>query len=98
VSFDLDRRVDLEALGEAVDAGTSLWIGAVPSTGALRPRFQPARDRIIDLWQRLGFPPGELAATVVPTPACGLAAATPDYAHAALEAVRDAGKALLDIN
>jgi methionine synthase II (cobalamin-independent) len=98
ISFDLDRRADLDLLGEAVDAGTSLWIGAVPSTGVTRPRFQPVRDRIVQLWQRLGFPAADLAAAVVPTPACGLAVATPDYAQAALEAVRDAGRALLDLS
>jgi hypothetical protein len=97
VSFDLDRRVDLDLLGQAVDSGTSLWIGAVPSTGGTRPKFQPVRDRIAQLWQRLGFPAGELATAVVPTPACGLAAATPEYAQGALEAVRDAGLALLDL-
>jgi methionine synthase II (cobalamin-independent) len=98
VSFDVDRRVDPDLLGEAVDAGASLWIGVVPGTGAARPRFQPARDRIAQLWQRLGFPAAELAAAVVPTPACGLAAATPEYVQAALEAVRDAGRALLDLS
>jgi methionine synthase II (cobalamin-independent) len=98
VSFDLDRRVDPDLLGEAVDAGTSLWTGAVPSTGDARPRFQPVRDQIAQLWQRLGFPAAELVAAVVPTPACGLATATPEYARGALEAVRDAGRALLDLS
>ena len=98
VSFDLDRRVDLDQLGEAVDAGTSLLVGALPSNGATPPHFQPVRDRIVEFWQRLGFPAAELAGAVVPTPACGLAGATPEYAHAALEAVRDAGRALLDLN
>jgi methionine synthase II (cobalamin-independent) len=98
VAFDLDRRVDLDLLGQAVDAGTSLWIGAVPSTGVTQPQFQPVRDRITQLWQRLGFPTEDLAAAVVPTPACGLAAARLEYARGALEVVRDAGHALLDLS
>ena len=98
ISYDLDRRVDLDLLGEAVDAGTSLWIGALPSTGVTRPSFQPVRDRIVELWQRLGFPAAYRAAAVVPPSACGVGAATPDYVQAVLEAVRDAGRALLDLS
>jgi methionine synthase II (cobalamin-independent) len=38
------------------------------------------------LWRRLGFPPERLPETVVVTPACGLAGASPAYARAALAA------------
>ena len=49
------------------------------------------------LWSALGFDPGRLAAAVVPTPACGLAGASPAYARRAMSLVRDVGRALLDL-
>jgi hypothetical protein len=48
------------------------------------------------VWRRLGFDPATLAQTVVVTPACGLAAATPAYARAALRRCRETGRALRD--
>ena len=48
------------------------------------------------LWSRLGFPPADLPASVVPTPACGLAGASPAYARAALRRVREAARALAE--
>ncbi|MCU1659255.1 MAG: hypothetical protein JWO57_3911, partial [Pseudonocardiales bacterium] len=48
------------------------------------------------LWRTLGFPDSELAASVVPTPACGLAGASPDYARRALSVLRDVGGRLRD--
>ena len=61
------------------------------STGAVA-----AAERITTVWRRLGFPRERLAAQVVPTPTCGLAGASPGYAHAALAACVEAGKRLVD--
>jgi hypothetical protein len=47
------------------------------------------------LWQRLGFSPESLGGVVV-TPTCGLAAASPAYARAALERCRAAARTLVD--
>jgi methionine synthase II (cobalamin-independent) len=87
----------LDALGEAVDAGTTLWLGAVPTPTGPEPGYAAVRDRIVALWHRLGFATALLGTAVVPTPACGLAGASPQYARAALRAVRDAGRALRDL-
>jgi hypothetical protein len=48
------------------------------------------------LWGELGFAARELPARLVPTPACGLAGATPGYARRALGLLRDVGSWLVD--
>lgn len=86
---------DFDPLGEAVDAGLALWLGVVPSTDAAIS-LDSGRDPIRGLWSTLGFPRAQLAAAVVPTPACGLAGASPDYVRRALRVLRDVGRSLLD--
>jgi hypothetical protein len=85
-----------DALGDAVDAGTSLWLGVLPTVDAEFTR-DTAREPIRRLWNALGFPVEELAAAVVPTPACGLAGATPDYARRVLATLRDVAQNMLEL-
>ena len=61
-----------DALGEAVDAGLSLWLGVLPGSDA-SVSLDRARSAATSLWSALGFAPGDAAARLVPTPACGLA-------------------------
>ncbi|MDT4944687.1 MAG: hypothetical protein QOH14_1420 [Pseudonocardiales bacterium] len=84
-----------DVLGEAVDAGLSLWLGVLPSTDATIT-LDSAREPIRRLWNTLGFPVSQLAASVVPTPACGLAGAGQEYVRRALSVLRDTGRSLLD--
>jgi hypothetical protein len=84
-----------DLLGEAVDTGGSLWLGLLPPTDA-DISLDTARKPLQSLWSDLGFPPAQLAGAVVPTPACGLAAATPQYVRRVLAVLRDIGKSLLD--
>ncbi len=94
LSVDASRSLDHDALGEAVQAGTSLWLGVVPGTDAtIGP--ESAREPVDKLWRELGFADEQLAAGVVPTPACGLAGASPAYARRALQVVRETGRSLL---
>jgi hypothetical protein len=86
---------DYDALGSAVDAGVSLWLGVLPSTDAAIT-LETARRPIETLWRELGFPLDELADGVVPTPACGLAGATAGYVRRALGVLRDTGRSLLE--
>ena len=86
---------DLDALGEAIEAGMSLWLGVLPSTDTTIT-LDAAREQIKRLWSTLGFPLGQLAGGVVPTPACGLAGATPAYARRVHAVLRDVGRSLLD--
>jgi Cobalamin-independent synthase, Catalytic domain len=96
ISFDVSRAPSSDDLGEAVDAGTSLWLGVVPGTDATIS-LDAASDPVRKLWRELGFAEEQLATSVVPTPACGLAGASPAYARRALSILRDVGRSLLDL-
>lgn len=97
LSLDLGLLGDnqYDAVGEAVDAGSSLWLGVLPALDAAAT-VDTAREPIRRFWNALGFPLSQLAATVVPTPACGLAGASPAYARRVLSLLRETGHALRD--
>ncbi len=84
-----------DALGEAIDNGTSLWLGVLPSTDAA-VSLDRARDAVRSLWSALGFARSAAAQTVVVTPACGLAGAGQGYVRRVLSLLRDVGAALRD--
>ena len=88
-------RAEYDPLGEVLEAGTSLWLGVLPSTDAAIT-LDTAREPIRRLWAELGFARRELAQRLVPTPTCGLAGASPGYARRVLATLRDTGKWLLD--
>ncbi|CAL9547209.1 methionine synthase [Streptomyces sp. NPDC052644] len=98
ISFDfgLLTERDEEAIGEAVEGGTKLFAGVVPSTD--RALSDPAGSvmGVRTLWRRLGLNPGTLAESLVITPTCGLAGASPDYARRALAHCVKAAKSLAD--
>lgn len=96
ISFDaaLLRRRDEDQIGEAIEAGTALFLGVVPGTDARLPDVGVVAKPALELWGRLGFSPDNLARQVVLTPACGLAGASPRYAQAALAKCRDAARVL----
>ncbi|WP_046468098.1 methionine synthase [Allosalinactinospora lopnorensis] len=83
-----------EALGVAVEDGLGLFLGVVAGTDT--PLSDPATtvEPVRELWNRIGFAPEQLARTVVTTPTCGLAGASPDHARAALAACRKAARVL----
>jgi hypothetical protein len=87
----------LDGLGETWDAGTPLLLGLVP---ALPPSGRvTARDLAVpafDLADRLGFDRVRLARLTLPTPTCGLAGATPDWARRALRLARELGEMFAD--
>lgn len=92
-----------EMIGTAVEAGTGLLLGVVPSTDegtrAQADRMSdPAAtvDPVRELWNRLGISPDLLSRAVVTTPTCGLAGASPGHARAALEASRAGARVLRD--
>lgn len=87
---------DLDALGEAIDSGGAIWLGVVPAVDS-EISLDRARRKVLDLWQRLGFAQGELAGLVVPTPACGMAGASPAYARRAMTVLRDTGRAISEL-
>lgn len=87
---------DLDAVGEAVDSGAAIWLGVVPAVDA-QISLDGARRTVLDFWQRLGFAPADLASTVVPTPACGMAGAGHGYARRAMRVLRDTGRAIAEL-
>jgi methionine synthase II (cobalamin-independent) len=98
ISFDFELLTerDEETIGEAVEAGTKLFAGIVPGTDS--PLSDPAGSvmGVRTLWSRLGLDPGTLAESVVLTPSCGLAGASPAYARAALAHCVRAARSLAD--
>jgi hypothetical protein len=68
----------------------------VPAVDAELGDLRRTVDAVRDLWRRLGFAPELLPRSVVVTPACGLAGASPGYARAAYRRVREAGRALAE--
>ncbi|WP_424891300.1 methionine synthase [Streptomyces sp. XH2] len=98
ISFDFSLLTEREeeAVGEAVEAGTALFVGVVPGTDG--PLSDPAGSvmGVRTLWRRLGLAPGTLAESVVVTPSCGLAGASPAYARTALAHCVRAAKSLAD--
>jgi hypothetical protein len=100
LSWDVTQPVDLDAVGEAVDAGCGLILGVVPAEASagsavlseLGHTVEPARR----MWRQLGFPPERLGEVVAVSPTCGLAGASMEYARSALRAVRAAGRRLVE--
>lgn len=96
VSVDLAAaRLDLDALGTAVEAGLQLWAGVVPALGpgvapAVRDLLAPVRR----LWSDLGFSPELMAERITLTPACGLAGASEGWTRTALKLVRQGARVL----
>ncbi|MEU3606338.1 methionine synthase [Streptomyces sp. NPDC035033] len=98
ISFDFGLLTDRdeEPIGEAVEAGTTLFAGVVPSTDTALSDPGGSVMGVRTLWRRLGLNPGTLAESVVVTPACGLAGASPGYARTALAHCVRAARSLAD--
>ncbi|MFF4249562.1 methionine synthase [Streptomyces sp. NPDC001822] len=99
IDFSLLTEREEEAIGEAVEGGTQLFLGVVPGLdGASTALSDPGGSvkEVRTLWSRLGLNPGTLSESVVITPSCGLAGASPAYARAALAHCARAAKSLAD--
>ncbi|MEV6314607.1 methionine synthase [Streptomyces sp. NPDC051776] len=98
ISFDaglLTERED-DRIGEAVEGGTALFAGIVPGTDTALSDPAGSVGGVRTLWRRLGLSPGTLADSVVITPACGLAGASPAYARKVLAHCVRAARSLAD--
>jgi hypothetical protein len=96
LSLDVARlgRAGWEAVATAVEGTVTLWAGAVPTSGEL-PSVAATADAVWSPGRALGLKQSRLASVVV-TPACGLAAAAPADARARLERAKQAASALAD--
>jgi hypothetical protein len=111
ISGDTAVPAALDAVGEVWDAGVPLLLGLVPALPPRRrapegtpeeadaappPALRALARRAFDLADRLGFDRARLADLAVPTPTCGLAGATPDWARTAMSLSRQLGEAFVD--
>ncbi|MFB4310797.1 methionine synthase [Actinomadura sp. GTD37] len=87
---------DDDAVGETIDAGIGLFLGAVPAADGVLPSLRTTGEPVRGLWRRLGFPAAQLARQVVITPACGMAGASPRYVREALKRSRDTARMLCE--
>jgi methionine synthase II (cobalamin-independent) len=93
--LDPDDVPRVDALGEYLDGGGRLIAGVVPALGKPHPgTAKAAADRVLALWNRLGFAPEQLPQQVSVATTCGMAGASPDYARFAMEASREAAERL----
>jgi methionine synthase II (cobalamin-independent) len=99
VAFDLSLIKDLDPVGEAIEAGLGLFVGAAPTrpVAGRKPEAKEIAERVEKLWQRLGFPAARLPRQVVITPACGLAGAPVPYVRALLKACHEAGRRISEV-
>jgi hypothetical protein len=87
----------LDEIGEVWDGGATLFLGAVPTTAPSSPlTLKDIGEPAFRLADRLGFNRSVLAERAVPTPACGLAGATPEWMRRTLSLTRDLGKAFVE--
>lgn len=86
-----------DQLGEVFDGGCVLFLGLVPSTAPTgQPTLAGLARPALELVDRLGFPRELLAERAVPTPTCGLAGATQQWARRALTLARELGKGFVE--
>jgi hypothetical protein len=92
-----EDRATLDAMGEAVQAGTVLFAGVVPSTApSVPPDARRIAEPVLRLLDRLGFPREVLSRQTVATPTCGLAGADAAWTRTALTASRELAKAFVE--
>lgn len=99
VSVDVDTltAADLDGIGEFVDSGRTVLLGAVPTAvSGPRPSPQQIATSVAGITDRLGFARGVLRDRIGITPACGLAAATATWARAAIELTQRAVDAMAE--
>ncbi len=87
------QAADLEAIAEFIDSGRAVALGVVSSSTPTRwPAVEEIAGAVVAITDRLGFPRAALTDRIGVTPACGLAAATPQWARTAIELARKAAE------
>lgn len=87
VSVDADtlQAADLDGIAAFVESGRTVMLGVVPATAPeRRPAVEEVAAAVVAVTDRLGFSRSALRDRIGVTPACGLAAATPQWARTAI--------------
>ncbi|MGB6206530.1 MAG: methionine synthase, partial [Mycobacterium sp.] len=85
---------DLDAVAEFVASGRAVMFGVVSSSAPTRaPSAQQVAAAVVAITDRLGFGRSALRKSIGVTPACGLVAATPQWARTAIGLARRAAEA-----
>ncbi|GJF10715.1 methionine synthase [Mycolicibacterium cyprinidarum] len=94
---------DLDGIGEFVESGRTVLLGAVPTMSSLptavsgtRPSAVQIALTVAEVTDRLGFGRAVLRDRIGVTPACGLAATTPEWARMAIELAQRAANAFAE--
>jgi methionine synthase II (cobalamin-independent) len=91
------KAADLDAVAEFVESGRVVMLGVVASSAPARePAMEEVATRAAAITDRLGFGRSVLLDRIGITPACGLAAATPDWARTAIGLARRVAEAFAD--
>ena len=89
---------DLDGVGEFVESGRTVLLGAVPTMppSGTPPTAEQIAATVAGVTDRLGFPRAVLRDRIGVTPACGLAAATSAWARTAIELAQRSADAFAD--
>jgi methionine synthase II (cobalamin-independent) len=99
VSVDVSTltAADLDGVGEFLESGRTVMLGVVPTTAPdRRPSAEEVAKSVVAVTDRLGFAREVLPEQVGVTPACGMGAATLQWARTAIELVQKAGDAIAE--
>jgi methionine synthase II (cobalamin-independent) len=91
------RAADLDGIAAFVESGSTVVLGVVPATSPeKRPSAEEVAAAVVAVTDRLGFGRSALRDRVGVTPACGLAAATPQWARTAIRLAHQAADAFAE--
>ena len=96
VDVALLGRAGWDQVAEAVEAGTGLWAGVLPTSGE-PPTASAASGANARAWRDVGLAPARLRQVVV-TPTCGLAGSDPVAARLLLQRAVETARALTDVS
>jgi methionine synthase II (cobalamin-independent) len=96
LDISLLRARDDDPLGEAIDAGVGILLGAVPALLDDNRMSDVGRtvEAVRSLWRRVGFGADRMREVAAVTPTCGLAGAGGPGARLAMRLCRETAKAL----
>lgn len=93
LDLDLLDAAGHDAAAEALEAGDTVVLGVVPTTGPL-PGDKLLVERVLRWLDMLGLDPEQVGAGLAVSPSCGLAGATPTGARHALELARSVARSV----